>query len=388
MATKQTEISLIVGMFFFIGLLILIPIIFLEHNEEKHSSVENIIIGDIFADTEESTTEEYITKGIDYYKSKGYQVFPQYKFAIKAPCKLKDVSMMTSNDFTLNYMGTENENDKKKFAAYQLILTRLPASFIHLSQYEQGAVKRKLLEQAQLMDSYEEVKVGYEGYDGLIMQTRHNGYILKSVTFIKDDYIFGLVVISNDNINGRLNQFTNSLRFFEENTDNNTQQIVTTQQPIQHSNGYKNYTKSGNQGFSISYPEDWEIQREHMQSPIELMVMKSINGNKFRTNYSVIVRNNPKSLEESSDRAIQQIKQTYNFDNFKVLSRQYQIINGVSYLITQVTYNYSGYVFRQICYECKKSNNTKYTITFTLDNTKYLQELSTIKNIIQSFKIF
>lgn len=172
----------------------------------SHNTVNN---------NEQKTTElDSNFKEVTYYKKKGYQVFNKYGFAIKAPCQLKDVSRQTSGDFALNYGGVDNEDSPAKFAAYQLIVTQLPVGFKHMSESDQTVIKKKLLFQAQKMDNYQAVKIGHEGYDGFIMETTHNGYALKGESFIKDDLIFGLTVISNDRLESRFNQFTNSLKFF------------------------------------------------------------------------------------------------------------------------------------------------------------------------------
>ena len=157
-----------------------------------------------------------LVKNASYYRSKGYQVIPEFNIALKAPCKLKDVSRQASGDFDLNYAGAENENNPSKFAGYQIIITRLPVSYKYMSLEDQKAVKKNLLVQAQLMKDYKKVKVGHEEYEGFVMESSHNGNKLKGLTFIKDDLVLGLVVISNNDLESRFNQFTNSLHFINE----------------------------------------------------------------------------------------------------------------------------------------------------------------------------
>lgn len=155
-------------------------------------------------------------RNASYYRDKGYQIIPHYNFAIKAPCILKDISMQSQGDFTLNYGGILNEDNPSKLVAYQLTIVQLPASYLHMSLSEQNRVKEKLKSQIQKIGIYKDVKVGHEGYDGYLVESTQDNYKLKGEMFIKDDLIFGLTVITNDDIESKFNTYTNSLKFFEE----------------------------------------------------------------------------------------------------------------------------------------------------------------------------
>lgn len=145
-----------------------------------------------------------------YYKEKGYQLFSEFGFAIKAPKQLTDISKQAQGDFTLNYAVMVNENNPSETAYYQLIIIKLPVGY----KENPYIIKEKLLSMVENADNYKKVKVGYEGYDGYITEYKHNGYTGKGEMFYKDEYIFGLTVISNDNLEEKFNQFTNSLKFF------------------------------------------------------------------------------------------------------------------------------------------------------------------------------
>ena len=145
-----------------------------------------------------------------YYREKGYQVFPQYKIAIKAPCILEDVSRRSSDDNDFNYARVVDEDDSQKFAFYQFIINRMPFGYNSKSQEEQKAFRKSLL--SKMGNNI--VTVGYEKYDGVLIETIHNGYKQKGLMFIKDEYIIGLTVISNFNLEGRFNSFTNSICFY------------------------------------------------------------------------------------------------------------------------------------------------------------------------------
>lgn len=181
---------------------------FLTSYQCNHSSQNKINI--------EKLSNEQITKDISYYKSKDYQIFSDYGFVIKAPCVLKDISMQSQGDFALNYGGIFNEDNPSKLVAYQLTIVQLPASYLHMSLSEQNRVKEKLESQIQKIGIFKEVKVGHEAYDGYLVESTKDSYKLKGEMFIKDDLIFGLTIITNDDIESKFNSYTNSLKFFED----------------------------------------------------------------------------------------------------------------------------------------------------------------------------
>lgn len=155
-------------------------------------------------------------KDYDYYINKGYQVSKEHGFAFKAPCILEDVSNRASGDFALNLAGIENPNNPKKLAAYQLILIKVPIGYKDYSPSEfEKIVDTKLKSTFSSFQNFKKVNVGYENYHGYTVETKHNGYKLKGLIFHNEKYIFGLIVMSNDNLESRFNSFTNSLQFID-----------------------------------------------------------------------------------------------------------------------------------------------------------------------------
>lgn len=153
-------------------------------------------------------------KDYDYYINKGYQVSKEHGFAFKAPCILEDASTRASGDFALNLAGIENPNNPKKLAAYQLILIKVPIGYKDYSPTEfEKIVDTKLKSAFSSFQNLKKVYVGYENYLGYTGETKHNGYRQKGLIFHKKKYIFGLTVMSNDNLESRFNSFTNSLKF-------------------------------------------------------------------------------------------------------------------------------------------------------------------------------
>lgn len=147
--------------------------------------------------------------------AQGYtKSFPQYGFSITAPCKLSDVSAKSNSNFLVNYAGTENENDKAKFAFYQIMAFRLPAGALDYNQDQLNKMFRSFMD-SNLLDSFSShkaIRFGYEGYTGYEVQTTTNGYKQKGVFFLKGTYVIGLTVISNYNLDARFNKFTNGFK--------------------------------------------------------------------------------------------------------------------------------------------------------------------------------
>ncbi len=140
--------------------------------------------------------------------------FPQYGFSITAPCKLSDVSAQSNGNFLVNYAGAENENDRSKFAFYQIMAFRLPAGALDYTQAQLNQIFKSFVE-GTLLDgfaSHKAIRLGYEGYTGYEVQTTANGYKQKGVYFLKGTYVIGLTVISNYNLDSRFNKFTNGFK--------------------------------------------------------------------------------------------------------------------------------------------------------------------------------
>ena len=153
-------------------------------------------------------------RGETYYKQKGYQTFSSFKFAVKTPIRLADISYKTKHDFSLEYGGIENQNNSQKLAAYQLIINRFPAGYKGLSKKAKIAFKQKMFKQFLGQNTSRKVKFGKEEIDAYITQYTQKGYNAKGIIFIKNDCIYGLTLISNDKLDQRFNQLTNSVHFF------------------------------------------------------------------------------------------------------------------------------------------------------------------------------
>jgi hypothetical protein len=198
-----------------INLISLICFLITSSCQVNTNSNQGLLINDSVA----TSTNEYATKNAGYFKEKGYQVFEEYGFAIKAPCILKDVSGQVTGDFVLNCGGIENENNPSKIVFYQLMLSRLPVGYRDVPENELKSKADAILKAS--MKQFKNVKAisfGYEGYHGYAGDTVFKGYKQKGLMFLKENYIFALTIITNNDIESKYTKFTNCLKFI--NTQN------------------------------------------------------------------------------------------------------------------------------------------------------------------------
>jgi hypothetical protein len=170
--------------------------------------------GILTKDSVATSTNEYTANNIRKFKEYGYQVFEEYGFVIKAPCMLKDVSEQVGGDFVLNCGGIENENNPFKTVFYQLMLSKLPVGYRDIPENEmKSKVDAKLKASMKQFKNVKAISFGNESYPGYVGDTSFNGYKQKGLMFFKENYIFALTIITNNDLESKFNQFTNSLKF-------------------------------------------------------------------------------------------------------------------------------------------------------------------------------
>lgn len=142
-----------------------------------------------------------------------YQYFQVCGFAIKDPCKLKDVSQHVHGNSFINYGGIINEDDPNKMTAYQIIVNRLPVGYKDLSKQELAHGIEKLMKESMAnFSNYKPIRFSYNEYPGYVMTCTTKGYAQKGVMFWKDNFIICLTIITNDGLNEKFNKFTNSFK--------------------------------------------------------------------------------------------------------------------------------------------------------------------------------
>lgn len=150
-------------------------------------------------------------KDASYYKSKGFQVFPDYSLAVKMPVILKDVSGQTKEHHDCNYGAMADEYSKEKRAFYQVIIDRLPASFGVLSKAEQDAYIDKIYTSSTGVTK--KVVFGAEKLTAFVMSFKQNGMTGKGIIIVRNGNNYGFTLITNYKLLERFNTLTNSIEF-------------------------------------------------------------------------------------------------------------------------------------------------------------------------------
>lgn len=148
-----------------------------------------------------------------------------------------------------------------------------------------------------------------------------------------------------------------------------------------------------NKYFSIKYPSSWQIVQEENQATnntaVSLQIMeKQKNEYDFRPNINIIVSN--KKWSESTAYLTEQTSH-----NNKIAIPDYKqlaIFNNVSLgkckgSLLWYSFTVQGYSLRGNQYIVKKSDNTTFIITATMDGSKYNKQTKTIHDILESLII-
>ena len=148
-----------------------------------------------------------------------------------------------------------------------------------------------------------------------------------------------------------------------------------------------------NKYFSIKYPSSWQIVQEENQATnntaISLQIMeKQKNEYDFRPNINIIVSN--KKWSESTAYLTEQTSHNNSIaiPNYTQLA----IVNDVSLgkckgSLLWYSFTIQGYHLRGNQYIVKKSDNTTFIITATMDDSKYNEQIVTINDILESLII-
>jgi len=216
------------------------------------------------------------------------------------------------------------------------------------------------------------------------------GQNMKHVVKIKKGHIIQEIVF--ENINGQYLIYeihANNNEGIEETKKSHSPEepaiskLNNNLQKVSELNTYINRPK----GFSIDFPKGWEVN-ENVKQYAEVVILAPENGSTFRSNFNIIVSHRSESLDRLFQLSQQQITNSNAFAGYKLNEKEYVSINGIGGIKTIASYRLSGYAVKGIQYILKKSDNTVFTISFTIGEFSYLNEKNLVENIIQSFKTF
>jgi hypothetical protein len=324
--------------------------------------------------TDKETAEKSEPAGKDaaYYKSKGYQVFKEYQFAVKCPAKLQDVSKQSVDDFDFNYAGHTDDT------FYQVMIIKIPAGRLDMSKEEEKSFLQDMFNSskggksvlwgeenlpAYLFDDYVQ-----KGFNGRGIAVARNGKI----------YVFN--VITKRNLDATFNSFTNNVYFLDklEKYTGKVQKSDVTENKV------KTYTKSGVGSFSINYPQDWEIMDNPNSMVCVFVRAPDRNNSESKANFNIIVSNDTTSLEIKFYRAQKQVKGF--MPEYSLLEKTDISIDGIRGIKALSKSKMQDTNIKTLTYQLKKSDNTIYTVTFTVQSAHYDEYITIFEQIIQSFK--
>ena len=151
-----------------------------------------------------------IPKDAAYYRSKGYQVFPEFEFAVKCPCTLSDISQRVHGDNDLSYGCTMNENSDEKFIMYQILVKKVPDGYLYASVDKKKEVEEKLFTS---FDG-ETKRVVFNGVNAVVISYNNKGITGRAIAFIKNGATFTFNLMTNDGLEENFNSLTNNIKFF------------------------------------------------------------------------------------------------------------------------------------------------------------------------------
>ena len=151
--------------------------------------------------------------------------------------------------------------------------------------------------------------------------------------------------------------------------------------------------KFSNKYFSIKYPSSWQIIQEEEQvtnnTAISLQIMEiQKNDYDFRPNINIIVSN--KKWKESTAYLVEQTSQNNRqlIPSYRQLSISNDIVlDKCRGSLLQYSFSTQGYQLKANQYIIKKTDNTTFIITVTMDSRKYTEQMKVAQSILKSLTI-
>jgi hypothetical protein len=335
-----------------------------------------LLIGILCSCTNNKTTKEPVPaeRTEDYYRSKGYQVFKEYQFAVKCPATLQDIAKQGSGDFDFHYAGHTDDT------FYQIMIIKMPAGRADWSKEEEETFMRSLFNSHQGGKSVLWGEENLQAY--LFNDYDKEGFKGRGIAVARNGRIYAFNVITKRDLSSTFNAFTNNVYFLdklEKKTDK-----VQKPDAIDDNARMKTYTKSGVGSFSINYPRDWEIIENPNSIACVFVRAPKINGSESKANFNIIVSNDAISLETKFSKAQEQCK---NFmPEYSLLQKNYVTVDGMQCIQTLSKSKIQDVNINTVGYQFKKSDNTVYTVVFTVHAQNYSEYVTVFDEIIKSFK--
>jgi hypothetical protein len=151
-------------------------------------------------------------KDASWYRARGYQVFSSRNLAVKAPVRLENMASQTRERHDFNFGGVENSRSESRIAFYQIIINNLPRTYQNLSDSEKIAFEEKMIRESFPRDAKQ---IEFKGLKAFILSYSHDGYMAKSLMFIKDGRTYGFNLITNNNLEAKFEEYINNIQFID-----------------------------------------------------------------------------------------------------------------------------------------------------------------------------
>ena len=149
-----------------------------------------------------------IPRDASYYKAKGFQVFPEFGFAVKCDCLLEDISDQMKGNNDLAYGCYQNRGSKDNIVMTQIVAKRAPSSFLNASAAKKHEAENKLF---SMMGGE---KVVFLGQNAVVVNSTSNGNAGRAISFIRNGATYSFMMFTNNGLDSRFNYLTNNIKFF------------------------------------------------------------------------------------------------------------------------------------------------------------------------------
>ena len=355
-------------------------------NSQKVTSSANEDFGDTLKNTTNSKNDDVSVVKIKderYYKSNGYQVFPQFNLAVKCPARLQNAPNANPN-FTLHYAGIDDNKRENKGGYYEVCI-------IDLSYYPSETIEQKFHHEfmPRFLEGCEKSVISIAGKERTVYIKTYQsggGNNGKGLALIQDGIIYMFSVAGNDRISQRFDDFISSIAFY---TKNEKQIDVELEEEIKEDiteNGSETsnmtFHQSKKYNYSIRYPKEWVMVEDYNQ----MLVFVAADESSSKNFNIVIINDEKRGLKKSVEGNKSEMKMT--FPDVKVLDEYKIRINGMESIKvdTQCT-NIHGTGQQYNSMYSFLYNKKLYIVNFGCEISEVNAYKETIKKIISSFII-
>lgn len=262
------------------------------------------------------------------------------------------------SNFTLDKWGEMIDEGNKKRDGYELLKSN-----------------KKTLKGSEILNL--EYKVKRESYDLKFKQY----FIIKNgkaynLTFAADKKTYNKNII-------KVIRLFNSIKI-EDNNSSKTNKTLGSMKNKEQSGNWKTFRKSD---ISIDFPDDWKVDESSKEKIVLIAFPKAEKTSTgFRANLNVVIQNDSKG-ELTTDYWATAIDQgNKKNENYKLIKSQDKKVGDLDVHELEFKLTRQGYNLRYLQYLIVK-NKKAYNLTFTAEQTAFVRNIESVKEIFDSFKI-